>query len=189
MPVKKRECTYDPDRYIWERQAWETPKAYASFCIYRDLPYRDKNNVLQAEIQRNRNMKDVAKERGVSESVIEKMGTAHKWVQRARAYDEQIDEMHRQEQEAEIIAMRRLHAKIAQQMVNKAARKFLQVTESDMSVSDAVKMFEVGVKYERLSRGDTTDNQSINLGKETTTGMASLVKSLQRAREKMQQGE
>ena len=146
--------------------------------------------MLQAYIRRERSLKEIATLKGCTRANIETMSSKYHWTDRVCAYDEHIDEKNRQEQEAEILQMRKLHAKIAQQMVNKAARKFLAISEDDMTVSDAIKMFEVGVKYERLSRGDTTDNQNINVKDNfAATSMASLVKSLDKARAKLTGGE
>ena len=185
MARKKKDLE---ERFPWERQVGETSTAYADFCSYRDQPYSDRSNALQMWIRRDRSLKDVAKERGITPSAVETTSSKYRWKERVAAYDDHMDEINRQKQEADIISMRELHASIAKQMVKKAAQKFLVISESDMSVSDAIKMFEVGVKYERLSRGDTTDNQKIDL-KDTfaSAGMASLIKSLNKAREKMQE--
>lgn len=186
----KRQTKIELDeKWPWERQEGEPIQCYKNFCKYRDMPYADRSNVLQAYIRHDRSLNAIAKEKGCSAQNVHYMSSVYRWRERAEAYDEHLDELNRQEQEAEIISMRKLHAKIAQQMVNKAARKFLQISESDMSVSDAIKMFEVGVKYERLSRGDTTENQNVNVRENITyTGMHSLIKSLDKARKKLTEG-
>ena len=187
--ARSKKTKDDGERLPWLRQPGETVNAYATFCAYRDLPYRDRSNVLQAYVRRDRKLADIAKAKGCTTANIETLSAKNNWTDRVAAYDEHIDEMNRQEQEAEIIQMRQLHAKIAQQMVNKAARKFLQISESDMTVSDAIKMFEVGVKYERLSRGESTDNTKVNVADNfASTSMASLVKSLDKARAKLMEG-
>ena len=187
MAAKKK--TAQEPAVPWCRQPGEPTTAYAVFSAFRDFPYQDRSNILQAYVRRDRPLKEIAKLKGCSASTVETMSSKFHWTDRAAAYDEHLDEIHRQEQESEIIQMRQLHAKIAQQMVNKAARKFLVISESDMSVSDAIKMFEVGVKYERLSRGDTTDNQNINVKENIAyRGMESLVKSLDKARAKLMGG-
>lgn len=188
MAKRQKKIELDEKR-PWERQEGEPPKSYQAFCMYRDMPYQDRSNILQAYIRHDRSLNAVAKAKGCTPQNIQYMSSVYRWRERSEAYDEHLDELNRQEQEAEIISMLKLHAKIAQQMVNKAARKFLQISESDMSVSDAIKMFEVGVKYERLSRGDTTENQTVNVRENITyTGMHSLIKSLDKARQKLTEG-
>lgn len=58
------------------------------------------------------------------------------------------------------------HAMIAAQMLKKALRRLLTMQEEEIDASDMVRMVDVGVKIERLSRGESTERQEI--GGETT---------------------
>ena len=165
----------------WERQSGEPAKAYAQFCLFRDYPYKNKNNVTVPQIQRNRKLTVFIKDS--SETTVKRLSTKYKWFDRAAQYDDYIDEVNRQEQEAEIIKMRRLHAKIARDMIQKAAEKIKSVDIDDISVREAIKMFDIGVHCERLSRGETTENLATEINdKSGMQGMQGLIKSLQAAR-------
>ena len=58
------------------------------------------------------------------------------------------------------------HAAIAAQMLKKAMRRLLTMQEEEIAASDMVRMVDVGVKIERVSRGESTERQEI--GGETT---------------------
>jgi hypothetical protein len=78
---------------------------------------------------------------------------------------------------------------VAVAMIKKAAEKILATDIEDVSVRDAIRMFEVGVRCERLSRGESTENFSTEMTDATgLKGMQSLIKSLQEAH-RARQGE
>lgn len=51
-------------------------------------------------------------------------------------------------------------------MLKKAMRGLLKLSDDDLDATDIVRMVDVGVKTERLSRGESTERQEI--GGETT---------------------
>jgi hypothetical protein len=46
-------------------------------------------------------------------------------------------------------------------MIRKATRRLLKLPEEEINAAELVRMVDVAVKVERLSRGESTDNQSI----------------------------
>ena len=58
--------------------------------------------------------------------------------------------------------MRELHAKIGVQLLNKATRGLMVLQDKDLSAQDIARLADVGVKIERLSRGDTSSNISLD---------------------------
>lgn len=89
---------------------------------------------------------------------------------RCEDYDAYVDEKARQQCEAEIIEMRKNHALLASQMLKKAAKRLLTIPEDEITVTDIVRMVDVGVKIERLSRGEPTKNQRVSGETKVTHG-------------------
>ena len=75
--------TRDNNKKIWERLPEETSINYMAFCKYRDL-------------QSRRSIKKVAElSDGAQISKFNRWSSEFKWVDRARAYDDHIDELRR----------------------------------------------------------------------------------------------
>lgn len=149
--IKQPEPTYP-----WERQVKETPSEYARFCIYRDMDTKEKMGV------RTRSLAQAAKEIGLSLVHLKTISAKNNWVSRCAEYDAYIEEKTRAQNEAEIIEMRKNHALLASQMIKKAAKRLLSIPEDEITASDLVRLVDVGVKIERLSRGESTENKQIS---------------------------
>lgn len=76
--------TLHPDRDLWDRQPGETPTAYSRFLEYRDLRPSE------------RTYAQVAESSGKSARTIKQMGAAHRWRDRAAAWDAHADTQRRQ---------------------------------------------------------------------------------------------
>jgi len=101
--------------YPWERIPGETPREYQKFCAYRDMNTADRPI-------RTRSLPKLAKEIGFSLDHLKKLSAKNNWVERAAAYDAYLEELAREQNEAEILKMRKNHALLASQMITKAAR-------------------------------------------------------------------
>lgn len=64
---------------IWDKQPDESTRAYACFCDYRDMGAG------------YRSLAKVGEKWGKSISLLERWSSKHKWVERATAYDSQVD--------------------------------------------------------------------------------------------------
>lgn len=144
----------EPDN-IWDRIPGETPREFQKFCWYRDM------NTAEKPI-RTRNLSKLAKEIGFSYDHLRKLSAKNDWVSRAAAYDSYLDAKTREQSEAEIIEMRKNHALLASQMIKKAAKRLLTIPEEEITATDIVRLVDVGVKIERLSRGESTENKQIS---------------------------
>ena len=144
------------DGELWERRKdlRETARAYDHFCKYRDM--------VRPLPRSARSIRQLAKEVGINRINLEKLSVKYEWAARVRAYDDYMERRTREENEANTIKMRLSHAKIAQQMVVKATRRLLQIPEESLSARDIVQMIETGVKIERLSRGESTENTRVH---------------------------
>lgn len=139
----------------WDRIPGETPREYQKFCAYRDM------NTAEKPI-RTRSMAKLAKEISFSQDHLRKLSAKNDWVKRCAAYDAYLDELAREKNEAEIIDMRKNHALLASQMIKKAAKRLLTISEEEITATDIVRLVDVGVKIERLSRGESTENKQIS---------------------------
>lgn len=145
MAQKKEE----PD--LWERQPGESGKSYDKFCVYRDMgTYRS--------------LRKAAKELGVTRQTLEQLSVRYDWSARALAYDEEMERVARAENEKRIRQMRENHARIAVQLTAKAARGLMNLDERTLAAADIARLIEVGVKIERLSRGESTENTAVSQG-------------------------
>lgn len=140
---------------IWERIPGETPRQYQKFCLYRDM------NTAERPI-RTRNISKLAKESSFSYDHLRKLSAQNDWINRAAAYDTYLDNLVREKSEEEIIEMRKNHALLASQMIKKAAKRLLTIPEEEITATDIVRLVDVGVKIERLSRGEATENKQIS---------------------------
>jgi hypothetical protein len=111
---------------------------------------------------RKRSLQRLAKELGLSLDHLKKLSAKNNWVERAAAYDAYLEELAREQNEAEILKMRKNHALLASQMITKAAKRLLTMPEEEITAADLVRLVDVGVKIERLSRGESTENRQIS---------------------------
>jgi hypothetical protein len=140
---------------MWDRMPGETPREYQKFCAYRDM------NTAEKPI-RTRSMAKLAKDIGFSQDHLRKISAKNEWVSRCAAYDAHLDEKAREQNEVDIMEMRKNHALLASQMIKKAAKRLLTITEDEITATDIVRLVDVGVKIERLSRGESTENKQIS---------------------------
>ena len=71
--------------------------------------------------------------------------------------------------------MHEKHAAIAEQMLRKATGRLLTIPDGEIDANAVVRMVDIGVKVERLSRGEPTESRTV------THGGALEVESTQRA--------
>lgn len=128
----------------WERQPEETVKAYAAFCVYRDLGPE-------------RSLAKAGAVLGKNPGGLEEWSSKNDWVKRSAAWDAEQDRIARQAQLDEIVKMRKRHAKLASDMLTKAAKALDKIPEEEIKASDLSRMVDVASKLERLSRGDVGD--------------------------------
>jgi len=153
-------------REIWDRLPGEPGPAYDKFCRYRDMKYTGTDGSKLDGIQRpyrRRNLRGLAEEMGIKRWMnLGDLSAKYKWVERCEAYDIEIERQNREQQEQAILKMNKDHADLAAQMVRKAAKRLLTIPEEELSAADIVRLVDVGVKIERLSRGESTENKQIS---------------------------
>ncbi len=132
---------------LWERQPGESSKAYAVYCVYRDLgPERSLEKAIQ-KLDKKR-----------VKQTIWQWSSKYNWVARCQAYDDYIERRKREEKEKAILEMAERHAKLAMAFQQRIAQRIQQIEPSELSPSDLAKWLDVATKLERLSRGEPTEN-------------------------------
>ncbi len=105
-------------KQAWERQKGESPQAFEAFLIYLHLGP-------------NRSLHMVGQRLGNSTGLMERWSSANHWVERCRAWDNNLQQEARRAAAAEVRQMNRRHAIMAQE-IQKAAIKSLQELGSHM---------------------------------------------------------
>ncbi len=140
---------------FWERLPGETIAQYDKFCAYRDMK-------IPGDMTSRRSIRTLSSMINSPKRYLDKLSSSLQWVARAEAYDMEMERKARAQNEASILKMRRDHAELASQMVKKAAKRLLLIPEEELSAADIVRMFDIGVKIERLSRGQATENRQLS---------------------------
>lgn len=135
----------------WERQPGEPPKAYAAFCFYRDLPPAERSlRAVADKVYGNRS----DRKRQQVPGQIAKWSTRWRWVERARAWDDEQDRQAREEQVRAVREMRERHAREAVVLQQKALARLKAMNPEELSPSDVLRYFIEAAKLERISRGE-----------------------------------
>ena len=131
---------------IWERQNDEGSKAYAAFCVYRDLgPERSLEKVRQ-NLDKPRTRKWLGD-----------WSVKYNWVERAQAYDDYIERKKREEKEKAILEMAERHAKLAMAFQQRVAQRLQEIDPAELSPADMARWLDIATRLERLSRGEPTE--------------------------------
>lgn len=90
---------YAEDREKWERQKWETHKAYDAFWLYARYPYDSEPD--DTGRRPGRSIAKVARRLGKHVKLLERWSRRWKWVERSEAYDVEQSRIERQALDAE----------------------------------------------------------------------------------------
>lgn len=168
----------DQERELWEQQPGESSTLFAHFVVYRDMrypkvdkPVKDADGNIKKAVTETimdgtvpyvkRSIRKTAEILGMNKRTIANQSTKWDWVRRCEAYDAHVDRVNREANEAAIRKMKQDHALLAQQMIRKATRRLLTMPDDEITAAELARMVDVGVKVERLSRGESTENQAV----------------------------
>lgn len=168
----------DQERELWEQQPGESSTLFAHFVVYRDMrypkvdePVKDADGNIKKTVTETimdgtvpyvkRSIRKTAEILGMNKRTIANQSTKWDWVRRCEAYDAHVDRVNREANEAAIRKMKQDHALLAQQMIRKATRRLLTMPDDEITAAELARMVDVGVKVERLSRGESTENQAV----------------------------
>ncbi len=152
---------------LWERQPGERTQHYQRFCMYRDMPYGmtivDQGSGEKKMQPQKRSIRGLAKLLGLkAKTTIEGLSAKNNWVERAAAYDVYRMELERFSNEQAVKKMHDIHAQLGVQLLTKATRGLTVLKDEELSAQDIARLADVGVKIERLSRGDSTENTAVS---------------------------
>ena len=149
----------------WERLPGETARQYECFCAYRDMRYLEKpkkpGGIVRPDFTVRRSIRGLAEQMGVTRKSLEPISAKF---DRAEEYDSYILDCVAAQNTAQIVKMHEKHAAIAEQMLRKATSRLLTIPDTDIDANAVVRMVDIGVKVERLSRGEPTENRTVTHG-------------------------
>jgi hypothetical protein len=128
----------------WERQPGEGSEAFGAFIIYRDATPK-----ISAE--------KVGEKYGKNKRLTERWCTKFRWKDRREAWEDERDRATRQELVKGSAAMLKKHIDIAAALQFKALQGMQHLPATGLTAFDIVKMLDLAVKVERLSRGEVTE--------------------------------
>lgn len=123
----------------WERQKDESSKAFEGFTVYRDMG---------AE----RSLAKAGRSLGKSKTLLEKWSSQWNWVERARAYDNEIERQAKAKAVKEVKEMHSRHIKIALQLQAKALEALNKTKPTLMEPKDIKEFIKVATELERMNR-------------------------------------
>lgn len=140
-----------PTRNPWDRLDDETDKAFAAFCIYRDLgPSARSLRVVSDEVYGS----IPAAKRQRASGQINKWSSQHRWVERAKAWDAEQDRLAQEAFLRENLERRRQIAKDAATI----QRKALEAIESgSFTPFHGALAWDKAVKIESTARGMSSE--------------------------------
>lgn len=128
----------------WERIEHETTEAYADFCCYLNLgPTRTIPKV--AEL-RNKNVK-----------TLWQSSSRYKWVKRAEAYDEHIEQKVREVMERKIMQVKEAALTGAMKMTELGLKKLNSMKETDLTPREAKEYVRNGLAIVQLISGESEE--------------------------------
>ena len=161
MAKKKDAAASEP----WDRMPGESVRNYGYFCAYRDMRYTpaaSSDDLPKLDLTSERSIRRLAAQVGKSRMTIGGLSSKYNWQARCDAYDLYILRRLQDRNEAKIIRMRENHAAIGEQMLKRAMRRLLSLGDDEIEAADMIRMVDVGVKVERLSRGESTEKQEVS---------------------------
>lgn len=146
---RRRDVAPEP----WEQQPGESAKAYAAFCLYRDLPPAKRSLRAVTELIYGPKPGMKRSQRNVP-GKIRDWAARWRWAERAKAWDEEQDRQNREAQLQAIKEMRERHAEQAKYLQAKALEALQKMVPQEFSPADALRYLIEGAKLERISRGE-----------------------------------
>lgn len=123
----------------WERQQGESPQAYEAFATYRDMGSE-------------RNIRAVARKLSKSSTIIARWSSTWKWVERARAWDNELTRQAKEAAAKKVKDMTGRHINIAMQLQRKALEALEVLNVEEMSPKDIKEFIKAATELERANR-------------------------------------
>lgn len=124
---------------LWERQPGESAKAYEAFASYRDLGSE-------------RSITKVVQELNKSRALIGRWSKDWDWVERARAWDNELARQAKAAAVKRVQDMTGRHINIAMQLQKKALEALAALDLEEMSPKDIKEFIKAATELERANR-------------------------------------
>jgi hypothetical protein len=148
---------------IYNKQRDETAKAWHAFTIYRDLGVSRTQIKVAAELGKKPDYS----------TVLSRWSTMWSWVERAAAWDAEVD---RRKREGDLKAIEKMRERHIQQgmafqgLAAKSLQKYLKLEDEKgneaiptLSPDQVAKLADLGIRLERLNRGEPEKVEEIRL--------------------------
>lgn len=122
----------------------ETEQAFEAFEGYLAMP------------PGRRSLRKACALAGRSPALYGDWSRTHRWVDRCEAYDRHMYLIAQASRERSVREMGTRHARLARNILSKAAVGLRNIDPSELSAGELAKLVEVAVKVERLSRGEAS---------------------------------
>lgn len=130
----------------WERQKGESEKAFEAFTVYRDMGEK-------------RTIVAVCKQLEKSRTLIDRWKDRWDWLERVRAYDNDLEREARAKAVKDRKDMTTRHISIAMQLQKKALEALQELSVEDMTAKDIKEYIKMATDLERLNRELTEDEK------------------------------
>lgn len=162
----------------WERQQGESQPAYDAFCVFRDLPH--------GQEPEKRSCAKVARKTGKSLSLMERWSQQHDWQERARAYDNELQQELMETRKGAIRQMQEKHIALSAKVAELARKGLDALSVEDLRPRNVIDLLKISTELERRARFELLAESEVQTEYEpdniTYNPMLQLVKSLEDAR-------
>lgn len=125
----------------WERQPGESAKAFAAFTVYRNLPATE------------RSLTRLASDKVCHRSQGGRWSGQWRWVERAAAWDAELDRIAREKQIEAVEKMNERHAQVLRGVFVTGAKALQEIDPSTLTPDQVLRYIGEAVKLERLIHG------------------------------------
>ena len=145
-----------PTAGIWQQRDGESAKAYAAFQAYCDLAPAQRSLFVVAQ-KLGYKISESNRQRRNAPSRLKEWSSKWQWVQRAAAWDQELDRVKRDEQRSAVAEMTERHTKVALALLKKALVRMQHLDALELTPALLLRCVDTAVKLERHSRDQATD--------------------------------
>lgn len=131
----------------WERQPGEPLRAYRLFTLYRDMPPEERSYLRVTQVLDASRGKKVT--RTQPSPYIREIGRKWRWVERALAWDEEVDRRRREAALRAAEEMARRHVALLQNVQLIAAERLHAMKPEELSVNEVLRYLLESMRMER----------------------------------------
>lgn len=144
----------------WERQSWETNKAFDAFQFYRDTPAhaRGIGRCLPGYYG-----KLSGKLRESKQRIWEGWSSKYHWQERVKLWDDEQRRIQAEQRRKEIEEMNKRHLLVARALQAKAAERLKKLKPEELSPADLRTYIREAIALERLALGEAESVHGLRL--------------------------